>query len=346
MYNNLNGDVIYQIINYCSIKDLINLRTTNKENVEMVKNYNNYNMTQIKGSLKNWKKSFPNMKAANISRRTDIKNEDFEYLENVEIVKMILCSQKSITDNTFSYLKNIKELDLQGCCGHWSGGHHFTDNMFNYLLNLEKFYIDNNHVITNNGIQKLTKIKDLTIHNCGNISDDGLYNLSTLIKLDIYNLQLTDDVFKKLTNLQNLVITFSHNITDKGILYLSNIQKLDFISCKKIRCYNYDKLLKLDNLSLCHMNINNDDFVYFKNIKSLSIYGCNNINGGGFKYLSNIEILSIYESPLIDEYFNDLYEFKNIKQLNIFRCRTISKNKKDDLQLKFGNKFNTDYSYY
>ena len=127
MYTNLNIDVISQIINYCSIKDLIRLRTTNKENVEMVKYYHGYTMVQIKGPLKYWKKSFPNMKVANISRRTDINNEDFKYLENVEVINMLLCKQQSITCNTFKFLINIKDLNLQGCCGHWYGGHHFTD---------------------------------------------------------------------------------------------------------------------------------------------------------------------------------------------------------------------------
>jgi Leucine-rich repeat (LRR) protein len=341
MYTNLNIDVISQIINYCSIKDLIRLRTTNKENVEMVKYYNGYTMVQIKGSLKYWKKSFPNMKTANIDRRTDIKNEDFQYLENVEVISMILCKQQSITCHTFQYLKNIKDLDLQGCCGHWYGGHHFTDKMFDHLLNLEKFYIDDNHIITDNGIKRLKKIKDLTIHNCGKITNEGIYELTTLTRLDLYNIQITDDVFKDLTNLRELNITFGHHITDKGILYLSNIQKLNFMSCKEIRCINFDRLPKLYDLSLCHMTIYNNDFIFFKNIKSLSIYS-GNIDGSGLKYLSNIEVLSIYENPLVDEYLTDLFKFNKIRQINIYRCRTVSGNKKKELKERFGDKLNTD----
>ena len=185
MFNNLNMDVIKLIINDLSLKDLIKLRTTTKDNVEIVKYYNNYDMIQIKGSLKNWKKSFPNMKSANISRRRDIVNNDFQYLEDVQMLRMNLCDQESITDYTFRYLINIKDLNLQGCCGHWIGGHHFTDKMFDYLSNLEKFYIDDNHVITDNGIRKLTKIKDLTIRNCSKITNNGLCDLTTLVKLNI-----------------------------------------------------------------------------------------------------------------------------------------------------------------
>ena len=48
------------------------------------------------------------------------------------------------------------------------------------------------------------KIKDLSIHNCLNITNDGLANLITVEKLSIYNLQkLTDDVFKNLTKLSS-----------------------------------------------------------------------------------------------------------------------------------------------
>ena len=65
------------IINYFSIKDLIKIRTTNKCNQELVKIYNSNDTTRISGSLKYWKKSFPNLKYADISRRKDISDQDF-----------------------------------------------------------------------------------------------------------------------------------------------------------------------------------------------------------------------------------------------------------------------------
>jgi hypothetical protein len=134
------------------------------------------------------------------------------------------------------------------------------------------------------------------------------------------------------------------NITDKGILYLSNIQKIHFLSCKKIKCKDYDKLLKLYNIDLCHISLNDNDLIFLKNIKSLSIYGCD-INGNGFGHLLNIENLSIYECPIIDEHLNHLLEFKNIKTINIFRCRLISRLKKNELKVIFSDKFNTDSVY-
>ena len=332
MFNNLNTDVIKLIINNLSLKDLIRLRTTNKDNVEYVKCYDNDDIVRIKGSLKNWKKSFPNMTSINISRRTDLNDDDFIHFDNTQILRMNLCDQISITAHTFRYLSNIKDLDLQGCCGHWIGGHHFTDKMFDYLSNLEKFYIDENHIITSHGIKKLTKIKDLTISNCSKITNDGLSNLTTLVKLKIYNLNaLTDDVFQNLTNLEELSMTFCH-ITDRGILYLSNIKKIDISSCRRISCKDYDKLLKLESLALS-TPINDDNLIYLKKIKNLTLYGCN-IKGYGLPFLSNIEELSIYECPIIDGHLDHLIDFKNLKKINIFRCNTISKLKKTEIKVR------------
>lgn len=340
MYNKLNNDVIKLIINNLSMKDLIMLRITNKENVEIVKYYDNHDMTKIKRYLKYWKKSFPNMISADIGSIKKFGDNDFQYLDTVQILNMNLCDQKSITNNAFRYLLKIKDLNLQGCCGHWIGGHHFTDRIFDHLINLEKFYIDNNHVITDNGIKKLTKMKDLTIHNCSNITNNGLYNLTSLIKLDIYNLhEIDDELFKNLYNLQELKMTFIHNVTDKGILQLSNIQKLNILSCNGIRFKDYDKLPKLYHIDLCHMNLMDNDLIFFRNIKSLSLFSCK-INGSGFQYLKSIENLSIYRSEtLVDEYFDYLLEFENIKFLNVFDCLTISNNKIKELESKFGNNF-------
>jgi Leucine-rich repeat (LRR) protein len=253
---------------------------------------------------------------------------------------MNFCYQKSITDNAFSYLLNIKELKLQGCCSGWNSNHQFTDKMFDYLSNLEKFYIDDNHVITDNGIQKLKNIKELTLRNCINITNNGLSNLITLNKLDIYNLnKLTDDVFRNLINLQELDMTFC-NITDKGILYLSNIRKLVFLSCEGITCKDYDKLLKLESINI--INLVDDNYLYYlRNIKCIILHQCD-INGYGLQYLLNVEQLIIYRCPIIDEYINHLKKLKNIKYIRLINCYLISELKKDELEEFFGNKFKSE----
>ena len=325
-------EILQVIINNLSLKDLIKLRTTNKVYQELVKNYNSYDNVRISGSLKYWKKSFPNLKYANISRRKDISDQDFQYLDNIEKLDMNLCYQ--ITYKGFNYLSKIKDLNLQGSCQN----QHFD---FDNFSNLEKLYIDNNHIITDNGIKKMLKIKDLSISNCSQITNDGFSSLTKLVKLYIYNLyNLTDDIFKNMTDLQCLYITFC-NFTDQGILLLKKIKKLRFLNCKNIKGTDFDQLTELNNIEFTYCGPNDDSMYYLKNISDISFYGCN-IDGSGFKYLENLQVLSIYESPIKDEYLDLLLELKNLKKVNIYRCSLLSKNKKDQFKKILGNKFETD----
>ena len=122
MYSNLNNDVIQIIINNLSLKDLIKLRLTNKKNIEIVKYYNQYDMIPIKGSLKDWKKSFPNAKSADISKKYDIIDNDFQYLNNLDILIMY-SFYKNLNDTIFYSLLNLKEL-------HIVRSSYFTDKIF------------------------------------------------------------------------------------------------------------------------------------------------------------------------------------------------------------------------
>jgi hypothetical protein len=295
---------------------------------------------QLKCNLREYNKTFPNAKYANIRNRHNISGDDFKYLSKVEILDMSLCIQSSINDRSFRYLSNIRDLNLQGACGHWIG-HHFTDSIFDHFSNLERLYIDENHVITNEGIKKLISIKDLTIHNCMNIGDDGLLNLTTLEKLNIYNLnKLTDNAFVNLTNIVQLDMTFG-NISDVGICHLTKIQILNFLSCEKIKCVNYNKLLELESISICDKHITDDDLISLSDIPNVSLYGCN-IDGNGLKYLTNCYNISIYKSDIIDKNLDHLLKLININQINIYRCKLISREKKSELKSVFGKKFNTD----
>ena len=333
-------EILQSIINDLTIIEASNLSITNTENKQIIKELFKGNMTRIRCSLKDWNITFPNAIYANIRDRLNINDSDFEYLSKVKKLNMSLCKQKSITDDSFRFLTQIDDLNLQGACGHWTGGHHFTDRIFYYLKDLKSFYIDNNHKITNH-ISSLRCIVDLTIHNCSNISDDGISNLITLKRLNIYNLHsLTDNAFINLTNLEDLNMTFG-NISDIGISYLTNIKKLHFLSCKNIKCKNYDRLLKLNEISMYGNALFDDDIKSLSNIKNISLYGCS-ITGYGLKYLNNAKIISIYESPIIDNELDNLYKLNNLIQINIFRCRGISLKKKNELISVFGNKLNTD----
>jgi hypothetical protein len=332
MLDNLPLEISQIIINYNSIKDLTNLRITNKKNKEIVKLYISNDKIHITGSLKFFKLSFPNLKNIYISNRTDLTNQDFQYLDNIEKLNIHLCDLKQLTDDSIQYLLNIKEINLPG-------NFEITDKSFNYFHNLEKLCIDDNHLITDNGIQKIVKIKNLSISNCSQITNTGLSELSQMTKLYIYNqIRLTDSVFINMTNLEDLYITFC-NFTDQGILLLKKIKKLRFLCCRKIYAINFNILTELNFIEFSCCGPKNNHFIYLKNISSIQFYKCP-IDGSGIKYLENVEILIICACPLNEEYIDDLLKLKKLKKVGIYR--SLSNIKKIQLKNILGDKFDTD----
>lgn len=340
MMNACSIDVIELIINNLSLKDLREFRCSNKDSNIITKSYKNDKMVYVLKSLKYFTSSFPNLKSINVTRRTNLSDIDFLCCHKIEFLDMHLCNIRLITDDAFRNLSNLKELNLQGCCSNGNRRYHFTNRMFDYLSNLEKLYIDYNHKITDQGLVKLLNIKDLTIIFCNNITGDGLSNLHSLVKLEIYHFDtLYDNDLKKLINLEELCMTFCHNITFASIISLQNLKKITFSTCEQLTCTNFDMLVKLEEVWITHCSVSNNDFMYLKNIKKLSIFGCNQINGEGFKYLQNIEVLSIYESPIMDCFLEDLTKLKNIKKVNIYRCYSLSYDAKKQLKEILGDKF-------
>lgn len=325
-------DVADLILRDLFVKDASRFSLTCKENSILVKERYKGTMEQL-SSLKKWSITFPNARAVNI-RGSKIPGSDFNYMIKVEKLDMSLCRQSSITNDSFQHLSALRHLNLQGACGHWNGAHHFTDALFDYLSKLETLYIDDNHVITDNGIKKLVNIRDLTIHNCGNIGD-GISALHTLRKLSMYNLRkVTNDAFKSLIGIEDLSITFM-NVTDVAISYLINLVKLNIMSCDNLKCVGFDNLKNLKSVDIVHGSIIDSDLASLSNVNSLSFYGCN-INGSGLRGLK-FKSLTIYESPIDDNLTVD----KDIC-LNIYRCRLITPSKKRELALMLGNRFNTD----
>lgn len=326
-------DVYDLILRYLGLKDASWFSLTCKENSLLVKERYKGTMDRIL-SLKKWSVSFPNARYANI-RKTPVHGDEFVYMSNVERLDMSLCTQPSITNDSFRHLHKLKHLNLQGACGSWIGGHHFTDKVFDYLSKLEILYIDENHVITDAGIQKLGNIRTLTIHNCANIGS-GISSLCTLRNLDLYNLQnVKDDAFKLLTGIEELSLTFM-NVTDVAISYLVRLSKISIMSCDNIKCVGFEKMTKLEIVSITHGKIVDLDLVSLCNVKNLCLYGCN-INGSGLKYLKT-KVLTIYISPIVDDYLN----VDKDTQLNIYRCRLITPSKKRELTSLFGKRFKTD----
>jgi len=342
MLTYLANDIFKLIINILPLNDVINVRITNKENKELTKLYISSYLVLIKKSIKITLNIFPNIKLISIRNNNYITDDDFQYLNNIENLNMSNCYQREITDNCFHHLTKIKELNLLGCNQNWFIGNHFTDISFDYLSELETLHIDDNHVITNNGLGKIKKIKHLFIYNCSKITDNGISNLINLQRLCLYMVNITDSVFEKLNKIQELSLN-DCRITDNGLKYLSSLSKLQLINVKNITCKDLNKL-NVKELYLFDLNITDDDFKYLNNIKLLILYYLK-INGSGLKYLTNIERLEINETPIIDEQINNLYNLIKLKEIYISRCFCISENKMNQLKEKFGNKlFYSNYN--
>jgi len=343
MIKKIPSDILKLIIDMVSLKDFLNFLCLNKDNNEFKKIYNYPYMIYIPGSIKNFIKSFPNFKFIDIHKRSGLLDDDFQLCNHIQKINMKSCDMSLITDNIFSHLTNLKELNLLEC---WKTNT-YSDKIFDYLSNLEKFSINYNYVITDQGLQKLLNLKDLHIEDCFHISGDSLSYLTNLTKLDIYRIKnLFDHNFKNLINLEELTITFIHNITSDSIARLSKLRKLICVDCKGITsCVNFDKLLKLNDVSFFHCPVIDTDFIYLKYIKRLSIINCPLIHGNGFKYLKNIEVLSIYENVITDSSLDDIIMFKNIKKLTICNygsTSTLSIDREKQLKEILGDKFNTN----
>lgn len=328
-------DILQTIINILSVKDVLNLRITNKENKNVTGKYNPSYMIFIKKSLYNKKLIFPNIRSVSISGISKLTYKDFMYLNNVENLNMSLSYSKEIITYIFSNFINIKKLILENC-ENYIEYNNFTDNEFDYLINLETLVINDNHVITDKGLLKLKKIKELNIQNCKNITNDGISNLVTLESLCVYNINITDNVFKKLTNLKKLDLYFN-KITDNSILYLTNIIELKLTSIPNIICKDFDKLKNLVKLTLICTKITDDDLIYLKNIKKLVLY-FSQINGKGLSHLTNIETLEISSSQITNEYISNIYTLKKLEKISIFRCYLLTERVINELKIKLGDK--------
>jgi hypothetical protein len=332
----LTTDILHTIINILSIEDVINYRITNKENKQLSIKYNPFYMILIKKSLYYKKKIFPNISSVSIRSLKNLTYKDFIYLYNIEILDLSLCYKKDIIQFIFSNFIKIKKLILENCES-FLEYYNFTDDDFDYLMNLESLIINDNHVITDNGLIKLKKIKELNIQNCKNITNTGICSLVTLESLCIYNTyNLTDEVFKKLNNLKKLEIYFN-NITDIGIQYLINIEELKLVSTYEIKCKDFDKLKNLVKLTLLSSTITDDNLIYLKNIKNLILY-FSQINGKGLGHLTNLETLEIFNGLITDEYITNIYELNKLKQISISRCPFISEPVVNELKEKLGSK--------
>ena len=268
------------LLEYLHFTDVLSLRVVNKEYKLAALDYSRPMTIR---HTERWKDIFPNMKSFYVRHKTKI--EDLKHLTHCHTLELYLYDIPGEIFRPF-HLKELVLIDLN-----YLGNGQINDQTFDYFTELDKLYIEHNHNITNAALKKV-KLKELTMHNCCNITE---INMPTLVKLDLYNIHIRDDSLKNL-HLEYLKMVFG-KITDTGICYLSNIRQLH-LTCCDISCKGFSQLKHLTHLHISYSSLFNDESMRELGklkLKELIIYGAK-LDGYGFDYLKELPVkIFLYE---------------------------------------------------
>ena len=238
IYNMVLEDGVITIIYggllpYFTIEEACSLRLINKEFNEIVTKYPWDDMkTKIKGSIKSWRKCFPNARSANVHNKI-LYDCDFNYFEGLEklnigrsitnenpiyvtdvgfmkldkLKSLNMLDCRTIPESALKYLTNIKELDISWC-------DQITDNIFKYFTKLDKLVMRwcSQPSITDDAFKNITKIKSLDMTGCNQvtITNNAFVYFMCLTNLDMsgcYQNTITTDIFKYIKNINELNIS-------------------------------------------------------------------------------------------------------------------------------------------
>lgn len=283
-------DVKLLLLEYLDFSDILSLR--------LIKEYQSacleYSRPRTIRHTERWRDIFPNMKTFYVRS----KDSNIEYLDHCHTLELYLYGIKGTIFRNF-HLKELVLIDLN-----YLGNGSIDDSTFDYFTELEKLYIEHNHLITNESMKKLKKIKELTIDNCSNITE---LSLPTLKKLELYNIEIRDESFKHM-NLEYLKITFG-KITDIGICYLSSLRQLNITGCP-ISCKGFSCLKQLTHLSISYSPVFTDESIVELSqlkLEEFILYGAK-IDGWGLNYLKDVKVY-LYKVAMNDRWI----EYKEIE---------------------------------
>jgi len=327
-------EIIGCMMLWLPIKNMLSTRSVSKVYKEASMYYTTNVSIRVKESLRWFKVTFPYLDHLTIKGRLDVTDDDLQEMSHIKSLNMSYCLQLTITNQCFKSMPNLTSLDLRGCSSNVRG--HFTNAIFPYLTELTSFYIDDNHEISNAGLQQLTNLTTLYVSNC-NISNKGLSTLTKLVHLDIYNLPVTDEVLVSLPNLEELKLTFIP-ISTTGLLVLKKLKYLTTVNCNGINHCRGLETLPLSSLSLAYSNIKNEDLKYLCHLKSLTLYR-SSITGTHFDQLHNLERLYMYHSPL--QHITSLTSLKKLMIVGLYDCK-LTQETKQEMHRLLGNKLDTN----
>lgn len=188
-----------------------------------------------------WRASFPRANRTTLSRRTKLTEADFVNLR--AIGHLTLASNPHISDNAFSYLTDMRLLQIRFC-------DQITDIAFAPLTNLRVLDIANCDGITNTAFEHFTNIRQLSLKLCNQITSAAFNHLPNLVVLHLFSCdQITDEAFANLIKLRKLSIA-SMPITDEAFVNLQNIVKLVIMDCPQVTDNAFSRLKHLQRLSV------------------------------------------------------------------------------------------------
>ena len=123
---------------------------------------------------------------------------------------------KNLIIFNFNYFSNLKVLKLDK-------NRNITDNSINKLYNLEELSLPRNKLITSKGIVNLNKLKYLNLYSNNNIDDYSISNkllLNTIII--VHNNKITDKAFLKMKHLKYINLYYNNNKLLKYEFILNN----------------------------------------------------------------------------------------------------------------------------
>lgn len=226
------------LLPYFTTEDACSLRLINKEFNEIVTKYPWDDMkTIIKGSIKLWRKCFPNARSANVHNKIlyDSDLTYFEQLQKLDISRSMSNENPIyVTELGFIKLSKLKSLNIMGC-------NTIPEIGLKYLINMKELDISWCDQITNNIFIYFTKLDKLVMRWCSqsSITDNAFKNIAKIKSLDMTGcnqVTITNNAFIHFMCLTNLDMSgcYQETITVDVFKYIKNINELDISCCDQL----------------------------------------------------------------------------------------------------------------
>ena len=250
------------ILGFLTTRDACALRAVCHEALAAVRDFHwSDARTSIRGALPLWRASFPHARAANVSGRSDLTDDDMSSLAGVSAVfamscvgltdagfshlaacrtlDMSHCNQNGITNAAFAALSGVRALNMSGC--NQAG---ITDAAFVHLTELRSLGIAQSTFglyprlqLTDRAFTHLRKLESLCASGLDSITDAALAHLDCLRNLSIAYCDqagISDAAFVNLRDLEVLDIRNCSQLTDAALSPLTKIRSVDMRGCEKI----------------------------------------------------------------------------------------------------------------